>query len=75
MHKKFASCSFCRFRSGSRKAFQWCPFIKISEEDNMELQHVRTFQMRRSYRTETTCMVVRNHASEPEDNTSKLIKA
>ncbi|XDV50229.1 hypothetical protein PO909_019320 [Leuciscus waleckii] len=68
-------CLNQRFRSGFRKAFQWCPFIKISEEDNMELQHMRTFHMRRSYRTETTSMVVRNHASEPEDNTSKLIKA
>ncbi|KAF4105731.1 substance-K receptor [Onychostoma macrolepis] len=68
-------CLNQRFRSGFRKAFQWCPLVKISEEDNMELQHMRTFHMRRSYRTETTSMVVRNHASEPEDTTSKLIKA
>ncbi|KAA0717902.1 Neuromedin-K receptor [Triplophysa tibetana] len=58
-----------------RKAFQWCPFVKISEEDNMELQHMKTFHMRRSYRTETTSVVVRNHVNEPEDSISKLIKA
>ncbi|XP_051945447.1 neuromedin-K receptor-like [Xyrauchen texanus] len=54
-------CLNQRFRSGFCKAFQWCPFIKISEEDNMELQHMRTFHMRRSYRTETTSVVVHNH--------------
>uniref|UniRef100_A0A671L1U9 Substance-K receptor n=1 Tax=Sinocyclocheilus anshuiensis TaxID=1608454 RepID=A0A671L1U9_9TELE len=39
-------CLNQRFRSGFCKAFQWCPLIKVSEEDNMELQHMRTFHMR-----------------------------
>lgn len=64
-----------RFRSGFRKAFQWCPFVKICEEDNLELQHMKTFHMRRSYRTETASVVVRNHVNELEDTISKLIKA
>lgn len=44
--------SFCRFRAGFRHAFAWCPFIKVSEEDKMELQHTHTFRvtMTRSHR-------------------------
>lgn len=44
--------SFCRFRAGFRHAFSWCPFIKVSEEDKMELQHTHTFRvtMTRSHR-------------------------
>ncbi|XP_055026947.2 substance-K receptor [Misgurnus anguillicaudatus] len=68
-------CLNQRFRSGFRKAFQCCPFVNISEEDNMELQHMKTLHMRRSFRTETASVVVRNHASDPEDTTSTLIKA
>lgn len=45
-----------RFRSGFRHAFAWCPFIKVSEEDKMELQHAHTFRvtMTRSNRTNST---------------------
>lgn len=47
---------FCRFRAGFRHAFSWCPFIKVSEEDRMELQHTHTFRvtMTRSHRNEST---------------------
>ncbi|XP_041922698.1 substance-K receptor [Alosa sapidissima] len=68
-------CLNQRFRSGFRQAFRWCPFIKVSEEDNVELQHMRTFQTTRSYRTETTSAMARNHTREREDTVSKLIKA
>ncbi|XP_036402277.1 substance-K receptor [Megalops cyprinoides] len=67
-------CLNHRFRSGFRSAFRWCPFIQISEEDNMELQHTRTFRMTRSYRTETTTVVHRNSADQ-EETITKLIKA
>lgn len=47
--------SFCRFRAGFRHAFAWCPFIKVSEEDKMELQHTHTFRvtMTRSHRRDS----------------------
>eukprot|EP00064_Thunnus_orientalis_P004859 superscaffoldBa00000459_g4872 len=49
-------CLNQRFRSGFRHAFAWCPFIKVSEEDKMELQHVHTFRvtMTRSQRNSST---------------------
>lgn len=37
--------SFYRFRAGFRHAFAWCPFIKVSEEDKMELQYTHTFRV------------------------------
>uniref|UniRef100_A0A3Q1JKT7 G-protein coupled receptors family 1 profile domain-containing protein n=1 Tax=Anabas testudineus TaxID=64144 RepID=A0A3Q1JKT7_ANATE len=48
--------SFCRFRAGFRHAFAWCPFIKVSEEDKMELQHTHTFRvtMTRSHRSHSS---------------------
>ncbi|XP_018604903.1 substance-K receptor [Scleropages formosus] len=67
-------CLNKRFRSGFRRAFRWCPFIRASEEDNMELQHTRTFQMTRSYRTETSS-VAHQASTELEDIIPKLIKA
>ncbi|XP_037394315.1 substance-K receptor [Pygocentrus nattereri] len=68
-------CLNQRFRSGFRQAFRWCPLVKVSEEDNMELQRMRTFRTTRSYRTETTSMMSRNHANALEDATPKLIKS
>ncbi|XP_072533153.1 substance-K receptor [Salminus brasiliensis] len=68
-------CLNQRFRSGFRQAFRWCPFVKVSEGDNMELQRMRTFRTTRSYRTETTSMRSRNHANAPVENASKLIKS
>ncbi|KAK2854164.1 hypothetical protein Q5P01_006825 [Channa striata] len=38
-------CLNQRFRAGFRHAFAWCPFIKVSEEDRMELQHTHTFRV------------------------------
>ena len=48
--------STCRFRAGFRHAFAWCPFIKVSEEDKMELQHTHTFRvtMTRSHRKDSS---------------------
>ncbi|KAL4640872.1 substance-K receptor [Arapaima gigas] len=67
-------CLNQRFRSGFRRAFRWCPFIRASEEDSMELQHTRTFQMTRSYRTETTT-TAHQASTDQEDTITKLIKA
>uniref|UniRef100_H3AQS1 Tachykinin receptor 2 n=1 Tax=Latimeria chalumnae TaxID=7897 RepID=H3AQS1_LATCH len=39
-----------RFRSGFRCAFRWCPFIRATEDDELELTLTRSFQMTRSYR-------------------------
>uniref|UniRef100_A0A3Q2CRL5 Substance-K receptor n=1 Tax=Cyprinodon variegatus TaxID=28743 RepID=A0A3Q2CRL5_CYPVA len=38
-------CLNQRFRAGFRHAFAWCPFIKVSEEDKMELQYTHTFRV------------------------------
>ncbi|XP_026797869.3 substance-K receptor [Pangasianodon hypophthalmus] len=68
-------CLNQRFRSGFRRAFRWCPFIRVSEEDDMELRHMRTFRTTRSCRTETNSVMVRNHVNVPEEVMSKLIKS
>ncbi|RXM32629.1 Neuromedin-K receptor [Acipenser ruthenus] len=67
-------CLNQRFRSGFRRAFRWCPFVTVTEEDKYELQHTKTFRMTRSYRTETTSVVNQNSVDQ-EETTSKLIKA
>ncbi|XP_054869152.1 substance-K receptor isoform X1 [Amphiprion ocellaris] len=56
------SLSLCRFRAGFRHAFAWCPFIKVSEEDKMELQHTHTFRvtMTRSHRNDTSSIKANN---------------
>uniref|UniRef100_A0A7N9AX71 Substance-K receptor n=1 Tax=Mastacembelus armatus TaxID=205130 RepID=A0A7N9AX71_9TELE len=38
-------CLNQRFRAGFRHAFAWCPFIKLSEDDKMELQHTPSFRV------------------------------
>ncbi|KAG7483448.1 substance-K receptor [Solea senegalensis] len=63
-------CLNQRFRAGFRHAFAWCPFIKVSEEDKMELQHTHTFRvtMTRSNRNNasyTRASVKTNSTSEP----------
>nr|XP_020445473.1 substance-K receptor [Monopterus albus] len=49
-------CLNQRFRAGFRHAFAWCPFIKVSEEDKMELQHTHAFRvtMTRSHRNSSS---------------------
>ncbi|XP_017319569.1 substance-K receptor isoform X1 [Ictalurus punctatus] len=64
-----------RFRSGFRRAFRWCPFIRVSEEDDLELRHMRTFRTTRSCRTETASVMVQNHVNAPEEVMSELIKS
>eukprot|EP00063_Salmo_salar_P060851 XP_014035686.1 PREDICTED: neuromedin-K receptor-like [Salmo salar] len=56
-------CLNQRFRSGFRHAFSWVPFIKVSDEDKMELQYTRTFRMIRSCRTDNTNSTVVRHNS------------
>lgn len=62
-----------RFRSGFRQAFRWCPFIRVSEEDDMELRHMRTFRTTHNCRTETASVMVRKHVSAPEEVMTELI--
>ncbi|XP_037650498.1 substance-K receptor isoform X1 [Sebastes umbrosus] len=60
-------CLNQRFRAGFRHAFAWCPFIKVSEEDRMELQHTHTFRvtMTRSHRKDSSIA----HTSIKTNNT------
>lgn len=53
---------FRRFRAGFRHAFAWCPFVKVSEEDKMELQHTHTFRvtMTRSHRRDSAPTKINN---------------
>ena len=57
-----------RFRAGFRHAFAWCPFIKVSDEDKMELQHTHTFRvtMTRSHRRESAHAKI-NHACDAKN--------
>ncbi|MEQ2268010.1 Neuromedin-K receptor [Xenotaenia resolanae] len=59
-------CLNQRFRAGFRHAFAWCPFIKVSEEDKMELQYTHTFRVTvtRSRRSDTSY----THASSKKNN-------
>ncbi|XP_043992441.1 substance-K receptor isoform X2 [Gambusia affinis] len=59
-------CLNQRFRAGFRHAFAWCPLIKVSEEDKMELQYTHTFRVTvtRSRRSDTSSM----HASIKASN-------
>ncbi|XP_036396305.1 neuromedin-K receptor-like [Megalops cyprinoides] len=66
-------CLNQRFRAGFHRAFRWCPFITVSEEDKMELQHRRTFMMTRSFRMESTTTTM--YRDSAEHTTTKLIKA
>lgn len=80
--KKPTPCLLCRFRAGFRHAFSWCPFIKVSEEDKMELQHTHTFRvtMTRSHRnaasyTRTSIKTNNTHDSlKSEQNTCIQLK-
>ncbi|XP_035260779.1 neuromedin-K receptor-like isoform X2 [Anguilla anguilla] len=64
-------CLNQRFRSGFRRAFRWCPFIKASEKDKMELQHTRTFRMTRSFQMDSTTM---QRDSTERSTTTTLMK-
>ncbi|KAK6487637.1 substance-K receptor [Huso huso] len=61
-------CLNQRFRSGFRQAFHWCPFVTVTEEDKQELQHTKTFRMKRSYRSKTTTVVNQNSADQNSDD-------
>ncbi|CAJ1048866.1 substance-K receptor [Xyrichtys novacula] len=68
MHNPIIYCCLNqRFRAGFRHAFSWCPFIQVSEEDKMELQHTHTFRvtMTRSHRNDNTYL----HASIKTNST------
>lgn len=46
----FPSPSWCgtRFRAGFKRAFRWCPFIKVSSYDELELRSTRLHPTRQS---------------------------
>uniref|UniRef100_A0A3B3TRW0 Neuromedin-K receptor n=1 Tax=Poecilia latipinna TaxID=48699 RepID=A0A3B3TRW0_9TELE len=41
-------CLNSRFRTGFKRAFRWCPFIKASSYDELELRSIRLHQTRQS---------------------------
>ncbi|XP_005748752.1 tachykinin receptor 3a isoform X1 [Pundamilia nyererei] len=41
-------CLNSRFRAGFKQAFRWCPFIKVSSYDELELRSTRLTQTRQS---------------------------
>lgn len=52
-----------RFRAGFKRAFRWCPFIKMSSSDELELRSSRLHPMRQSSmytltRMDTTMVMV-----------------
>ncbi|KAL7404803.1 hypothetical protein ABVT39_019270 [Epinephelus coioides] len=56
-------CLNSRFRAGFKRAFRWCPFIKVSSYDELELRSTRLHPTRQSSmytlsRMDTTVMVV-----------------
>ncbi|XP_010887222.1 substance-K receptor [Esox lucius] len=70
-------CLNHRFRSGFRHAFSWLPFIKVSEEDVMELQNTQTFRLTHSCRTENTrsFMACPNSAEHNDHTIVNLMKS
>lgn len=61
----FPSASWCgtRFRAGFKRAFRWCPFVKVSSYDELELRSTRLHPTRQSSmytlsRMDTTMVVV-----------------
>ncbi|KAL3067077.1 hypothetical protein OYC64_016932 [Pagothenia borchgrevinki] len=56
-------CLNSRFRAGFKRAFRWCPFIKVSSYDELELRSTRMHPTRQSSmytlsRMDTTVVVV-----------------
>ncbi|KAM4594893.1 tachykinin receptor 3a [Fundulus diaphanus] len=56
-------CLNSRFRAGFKRVFRWCPFIKVSSYDELELRSIRLQQTRQSSmytltRMDTTMVVV-----------------
>ncbi|XP_055010772.1 neuromedin-K receptor-like isoform X2 [Boleophthalmus pectinirostris] len=46
MYNPIIYCSLNqRFRVGFRHAFAWCPFVRLSEEDKMKIQHMRSLKL------------------------------
>ncbi|XP_030576063.1 substance-K receptor [Archocentrus centrarchus] len=68
-------CLNQRFRAGFRRAFAWCPFIKVSEEDKMELQHTHTFRvtMTRIHHNDTSSIRINNTYTSNTLATSDLV--
>lgn len=64
-HSTPLTCFHCapRFRAGFKRAFRWCPFIKVSSYDELELRTTRLHATRQSSmctlsRMDTTVVVV-----------------
>lgn len=72
-------CLNSRFRAGFKRAFRWCPFIKVSDYDELELRSTRLRPTRQSSmytlsRMDTTTVMVYdpNEAEGSADNSRKL---
>uniref|UniRef100_A0A3Q3WAS6 Neuromedin-K receptor n=1 Tax=Mola mola TaxID=94237 RepID=A0A3Q3WAS6_MOLML len=60
-------CLNSRFRAGFKRAFCWCPFIKVSSYDELELRSIRSHRTRQSSmytltRMDTSMLVVYDSA-------------
>ncbi|XP_068178615.1 neuromedin-K receptor-like [Antennarius striatus] len=65
-------CLNSRFRAGFKRAFRWCPFIKVSSYDELELRSTRMHPTRQSSmytlsRMDTSLLVVYDPAESNGD--------
>ncbi|XP_078392675.1 substance-P receptor-like, partial [Cetorhinus maximus] len=69
-------CLNDRFRAGFRRVFRWCPFVKNSDYEGLEMKSTKYFQnqgsMYKVSRMETTVSTVIN---QNEDDAEETIKA
>ncbi|XP_051896923.1 substance-P receptor-like [Pristis pectinata] len=70
-------CLNDRFRAGFRRAFRWCPFVKVTEYEGLEMKSTRYFHTQSSMykvsRMETTVSTVINQNDDDADETGKAI--
>lgn len=67
------SSRHCRFRAGFKRAFRWCPFIKVSSYDELDLRSTRFHPARQSSmytltRMDTTMVMVHDLAENGGGN-------
>ncbi|XP_041066158.1 substance-P receptor-like [Carcharodon carcharias] len=69
-------CLNDRFRAGFRRVFRWCPFVKNSDYEGLEMKSTKYFQTQGSMykvsRMETTISTVIN---QNEDDAEETVKA
>lgn len=63
----FRGLLFLRFRAGFKRAFRWCPFIKVSSYDELELKTTRFHPTRQSSMYTVTRMESMTVMFDPSD--------